>query len=87
MMYHRNMLKRIGRFVLILGGAMLYLIALAYLYTRPEVRAFLPCIAPVPITADTGGAGCQQKQVNLSEQALREQLERNWQTVQKEVKR
>ncbi|GBC92942.1 hypothetical protein HRbin15_01425 [bacterium HR15] len=79
--------KRVMRSTLILAGAMLYLLACAYLYTRPEVRVLFPRIAPAPVGTATGEAGCQQQQANLNEQTLRQQLKRNWQQVQKQMQK
>lgn len=72
-----NRLKRLMRFVLLLTGAMLYLLALAYLYTRPEVRVLVYRIAPVPVLTGAEEAGCKQNQANITEEAVRQQLDKN----------
>jgi thiol:disulfide interchange protein len=78
--------KRITRWVLMLVGAIAYLTALAYLYTRPEVGFRLQHRLSASLQADTNAEGCKQTQTNLSEEAVRQQIERNRQQVQQGVK-
>jgi len=73
------------RAAIILIGAVLYLGAIAFLYSRPEVRVFGTSTAPLFSTASE--TGCRQKQSHLSEEAVRkqvrQQVQQHWQQVQK----
>jgi hypothetical protein len=71
-------LKGMARTGVIIAGAMLYLLSIAYLYSRPEVSVLRPGIAPV-FDSHQGSAetGCHQNQTDLSEEAVKKRLQQN----------
>ena len=73
--------KHIARAMLLMAGVMLYLFALAYLYSRPEVRVLVYRIAPVPALTGTEEAGCKQNQTKITEETVRRQLDKNQQRM------
>ena len=76
-----NRFKPAVRAAIILIGAVLYLVAIAYLYSRPEVSVFGKSIAPLfPTASETG---CRQKQPHLSEEVVRKQVRQQVQQLKK----
>jgi hypothetical protein len=78
-------LKHAVRMVIVLIGAVLYLTAIAYLYSRPEVRVFGKSTASLftPASATASETGCSQQPTDLSEEAVRKRVQQNRHQIQK----